>query len=241
MADEKKDNVTDLTSGEGSGDGGSEANKPAKAAKPPKQPRPAKEAAPMPDTKAKGKKKKGGKLKIILVIVLLLLIAGFVFEEIYYNYLGTRSIIIGAVVKLDPDFTESDQLLDEKRAELEALEAQLTARERAAASREAQNVRRSEELAQWEQELSDLENWLSPLYRRRMTAQELEDMQSLSVSYSRMAPESAADRLAELAELSELDDVAAILYYMSERNAAAILASMEPEFAAEVTKILLYK
>ena len=240
MADEKN-GTTDLMSDEDSGNGGSDKKKPAKAPKQAKQPKPAKEPAPKPEPKAKSGKKKGGKLKVILVIVLLLLIAGFVFEEIYYNYLGTRSIIINAVVRLDPDFTESDELLDDKRAELAELETQLTSRERTAASREAQNVRRSEELARWEQELSDLENWLLPLYRRQMTTQELEDMESLSISYSRMSPESAADRLTELAELSELDDVAAILYFMNERNAAAILASMEPDFAAEITKILLYK
>jgi len=51
-----------------------------------------------------------------------------------------------------------------------------------------------------------------------------------------MAPEAAA---VILAELRDPQNVAVILYYMSERSAAAILSALEPEFAAKITEILL--
>ena len=61
-------------------------------------------------------------------------------------------------------------------------------------------------------------------------------MQSLSRSYAQIAPAAAADILIKL---KDEQHVAAILYFMSERNAAAILSAMESEFAARITDILL--
>ena len=76
-----------------------------------------------------------------------------------------------------------------------------------------------------------------PLYRREMTEEELEDMMSISTLYTQMAPEAAAARLVRLYDPR---DVAAILYFMGERNAAAIMSVMTVEYAAEITEILLY-
>ena len=235
MADNINDDFTDLTEEEGSGETEEKKEKPKRE---PRQRKPPKEESQEPNKKAKKGKKKGKKLKIILIIVLVLLVAGFVFEEVYYNILGTRDMLIDAVVKLDPDFRAREAKLDEREASLLKLQTELDARERTASSRETQNLKRTTELDDREKTLDDLQQRLTPLYRRAMTEQELEDMVSLSRSYSRMAPEDAA---VILLELSQPDDVAAILYYMNERNAAAILAVMEPEFAATITDILLYK
>jgi len=77
-----------------------------------------------------------------------------------------------------------------------------------------------------------------PLYRRPdITDQELEDMISLSRTFTQMSPETAA---VILVQLYDPRDVASLLYYMGERNAAAILAVMDISYAAEITEILLY-
>jgi len=77
-----------------------------------------------------------------------------------------------------------------------------------------------------------------PLHRREpMTEEEIDDMVSLSRTFTQMSPEDAA---AILVQLYDPRDVAAILYFMSERNAGAILATMSERYAAEITEILLY-
>ena len=208
--------------------------KPQKAPKPPPPP----QRAVVPEYRIETKKKKGGLLKVILLIVLLLLIAGFVFEEVYFNYLGTRDIVVDALVAFDPTYKTRDELLAVREDEVGRKKAELDTRERSVASKESQNARRGAELDKREEELRELEQYLIPLHLREMTEQELADMQSISKSYSLMPPESAADILNEIIYP---DDVAAILYYMNERKAAAILAVMDPEFSARITEILLYK
>jgi flagellar motility protein MotE (MotC chaperone) len=72
--------------------------------------------------------------------------------------------------------------------------------------------------------------------RRELTEQELADIQSVSRTYAQMPPETAAEILMEL---YEMHDVARILFHMTERNVAAILAALEVEYAARVTEMLL--
>ena len=209
-------------------------------AKPAKAPRRARPSGnePVSLQRASVGKKKGRKLKIILIIVLVVLIAGFVFEEVYFNFLGTRDLFINAVVRLDPDFRSREAELDDREAELDSFEAELDAREGALQNRETQLDRRSSQLDGREAALSEqliLDDL--PRFRRSMSEQEVLDMESLSRSYSLMAPEAAA---VILGELVVSDDVAAILYFMPERSAAAILSVMDAEFAAEITEILLY-
>ena len=200
-------------------------------------------ASPEEDTKKPKKSKKAGKkkdgiLKVVLVIILTILIAGFVFEELYYNSLGTREMLIDAVVRLDPEYGSREKNLDEREAAISTLESQLELRERTITSREKQNDSRTTDLQKREVEFQNMvSSWSAPLYKREMTEQELLDMQSLSRAYSLMTPEAAA---AILIELGQIEDVAAILYHMTNRNASAILAVMDPGYAAEITNILLY-
>ena len=239
MAD--NDNITDLA-GEGDSGGAEtgEQGKTQKAAKAKKAPQAPKDMppAPAPQAVAKKKKKKGRKLKIILILVLVVLVVGFVAEEIIFNYLGVRDMFIDAVISLDPEYGEREQRYVDWEADLTARESEMSRREQAVQSRQGQNERRTIELNLMEEELKEQQQSLTPLWRRVMSEQELADMQSLSRSYALMAPETAAERLVQL---EDMEDVAAIMYYMVERNAAAILAAMEPEYAAALTEILLYK
>ena len=242
MAERTNDDFADLTDDESESETNEKARTPAaqKNPRPPAAAKAAKEKAPKmsrKERKALGIKKKGGKLKIILLIILVLLVAGFVAEEVYFNWLGTRDMVIDAVIKLDPNIRARGARLDAREAALAEKEEAFEARERQVLTRETQNERRKAELDRTAAELADRELRATPIYRRQMSEQELEDMVSISRAYSQMQPESAA---AILGELDSNEDVAAILFYMTERNAAAILAVMEPEYAARITSILLY-
>ena len=174
----------------------------------------------------------------------------------YFDVLSARAItadivtepVLEFIVWLDPDLYELDkQLTDEaeiRETELDQREAAVSEREEeisqleektAALERElnARNIR----LNQREAEINAMRERTIPLYRRDMTPQELEDMISYSTTFSRMSPDDASEILVNI---HTTDDVASILYYMSERNAAAIMAAFEPEFAAEVTNVWLY-
>ena len=236
MPDNINDDFSDLTIDD-TVEESEEEYKPVKETKPPRLPKPPGAAKDVAEAKSGSGKKKGRKLKIILIIVLVLLVAGFVFEEVYFNYLGLRDVLIDTVVRLDPDYRDREETLNEREAEQIKTKTELDARDKTITSRETQNERRSAELKRQEEDISDREKRLIPLYRRQLSEEEQADMSSISLSYSRMAPEDAA-RI--LLELDNPEDVAAILYFMSERNAAAILAVMEPQFAARITEIWLY-
>ena len=246
----ENDSITDLTQDD-SADGNMKGKqgtgaKPAEGAKAPKAPKPQKPqaapaAAPLPEAGAKRKKKKKkkkGKLKIILILLLVVLAVGFVTEEIIINFFGVRDMFIDAVISLDPEYADREQDYIKREEELDAKEKELNRREQSVLSRENANERRRIELDLREEEVAEREESALPLWSRLMSEQELADMQALSRSYALMAPEAAA---AILMELDSPQDVAAILYHMSERSRASILTAMESEFAALLTEILLYK
>ena len=203
----------------------------------PRPPQPVRNYEPAQNGKGRKKKKKHRLLVIILILVIVILVGGFVFEELYFNFLHLRDAFIDAVVRLDPDYRSREMRLDDRETDIYKRETELKEREKTVDSKETQNIRRSAELDAREKKLSDQEAWMTPKLRSQLTAQEILDMQSLSKSYAQMAPDAAA---AILVKLKRPDDAAIVLYYMTERNAGAILAAMEPDFAAAITEILLY-
>jgi len=253
------DDITDLTEGEeSSGPAGKGKQKAQKAPKTPKEPKENK-GKDKKESKESGEEadKKGGAAGIIIIMILVLtiLICGFG-AAMYFNVLGARSIVAGAVndplirlvIWLDPVFSSVDDKMRaeaasqakrhaEKDAELESRDEEVTIREEGINSREAQLDRREKELDSREAQIIAMYERTVPLYRRDMTEQEQEDMESLSRTYSQMSPSDAAARLVRLYDPR---DVAAILYFMAERPRAAILAAMDPAYAAEITEILLY-
>jgi len=247
VADEE---ITDLTGDDEEESGAKGKQKKEKA---PKEPKGKKEKIP----KEKGEKKGGaGGVILIMLLVLVLLIGGFA-AAIYFDVFEARIIVADAInepltrliIWLDPGFSTVDQQMRDEAAarerritELETdLEGRIVAaeeRENEIFSREQQLDKRASELNSREQQIIQMYERTIPLYRREdRTDQELEDMLSLSRTYSNMDAETAAEIMIKL---HDPKDVAAILYYMSERNSALILAEFRPEYAAEITEILLY-
>ena len=210
---------------------------------------------------AKGEKKKGGKFLLILIIalVLLVLIAAFC-AIVYFNWWGMGDKVlnpigdwlVGVVVWLNPEFRSIDQEMraaneerikdiDEQHKELDRRGEEVAAREEAAVALEVQLDRRGAALDRQEEQLKKQQQQqqqqsLPPAFQRELTEQELADLQSLSRTYAQMAPASAA---AIMLELYRPEDFATIIYFMVERNAAAILAELPPKIAALITEYLL--
>ncbi|MCL2226411.1 MAG: hypothetical protein FWB97_02135 [Oscillospiraceae bacterium] len=245
------EDITDLTEDE-------ESEPKTKSKKPPKEKKEKKEKA--------GKKSKGGEVSLvrkrrgktiiilcILLFVILVIATAVVF--LYYNLFEARYIVgeyvheplIAVAVWFNPELMELDEelrvayeartrVLDTREAGQDRREEELLDREYYANARELALDRRSIALDRREEQINAMLDTTIPIFRRTMTEQERLDLESLSRTYAQMAPVAAAGILAEL---PEPEDAAVILFFMAERNAGAILAAMDPDFAAAITEILL--
>jgi len=256
MADNINEDVTDLTD-----DSVAEAQEQPKRRRdaqttPPPPPPVDKKGAKTADKTGNGKKKKKNRLLILLLIGIPVILIGAFVTLVIINLFGMRDIVggflkdplIDAVVWFDPEFssveatireagTKRQKELDERENGIAEREAELEGLGLALDDRETQLDRRSDALDRREQNISQVETSANvPVYQRVLTEKEIEEMQSLSRSFSSMSPEAAAGILAEL---YTLEDAATILFYMTERNAGAILAVLDVEIAARITEILL--
>ena len=249
MAD---DEVTDLTE-DGDSGAADTGKKKGKAPKEPKAPKEKKEKAPK-EKKSQSGGGAGG-IIVIMILVLIILIGGFG-AALYLDMFSAREIVaeivteplLGIITWLDPGYSSIEQRqraeaeaqerknaareleLDEREANIELMEAILDTREALLDRRDAEQDRREEQIiAMYERTV--------PLYRRELTDEVLEEMNTLARTYTNMSPETAAGILVRLYDIR---DVASILWYMSERNAAALLAAFTPEYAAEITELWLY-
>ena len=248
---EKNNDVTDNAA---AAEGGAENGK-AKTRQPKPTPAPNPQTPEAAGKGRKGRKGKKGKNKlskprrrlILLIIVIgavALLAAAVVLEVFFLNWFGTRDLLISGVTSLDPDFAREKRnleartmALDEFESELDRREIEMELRELEVTQLESRLETRRVELDIIERGLIDWENRLLPIYRRNITPELQEEMESISRMYTQMSPEKAAEILFEL---DDIQDVVAILYYMTERNASAILAVIEPEQAARITELLIY-
>jgi len=257
MAD---DDVTDLTEeGSGAPAKGKKAPKAPKAPKEPVEAKDAKDPKGKKDKGSKGKKEKGGAAGIIIMmlLVLIILIGGFT-AALYFDVFSARVIIadvlteplLDVIIWLDPEYHTIRQRLneeeeasvrrfEERTEQLNRREAELDAWESMVATREQIVERRTHDLDRREEQIIAMYERTIPLYRRlpEMSEQDMEDMISLTATFTSMSPEIAATILVQLYDPR---DVASILYYMSERNAAAIMAQFDTRYAANITEILLY-
>jgi len=252
MAEEITDLGEDEES-EGAGKGKKKQPK-EKKAKEPKAPKAVQAKGGKPGEKFVFEKKKGKKtlVIIIIVVVVLVLIAAFG-TLIYFNLFGLGEIVlnpisdwlIGVVVWMNPEFKSVEQELKtvhdarieqlaETEQELSKREEEVKAREDAVNTRETQLDRRSAALDRREEQQALEER--TPAFQRILTDSELADFRSLSNTFAQMPPASAA---VILMEMYRPEDLATIIYFMNDRNAAAVLAEMNPLVAALIAEYLL--
>lgn len=177
--------------------------------------------------------KKKGHRGLVVIITLLIIIAALIFVIFKFNVFGMRDGFFSFLHSLDPDYVAVEQLevqLNDKELELQERETKL-------AHDEAALAKQAEELTKKETQLSSTERETEPIYRGLISEQDLEDMKSLSKIFSSMSAESAASILSSL---YTVEDMTAIIYFMSESSAASIMQVLDVELAAEITNALLH-
>jgi flagellar motility protein MotE (MotC chaperone) len=185
-----------------------------------------------PQKNRRAGKKKTPLIIFIVAFFLLCAIGLFVFAVTQFDQWGLRTSFIESVNKLDPLYAS----LASRLAAVDLRETAVAAREEEAAAEEARLEEWNAALRQREVDLDGAERDRIPIYRAPSSPQEVADLESLGKIYAAMTPERAAEILARL---YANEDMAAILYYMSEKSAAPILSAMDSRLAADITEILL--
>lgn len=179
------------------------------------------------------KKKKGKAFRIILPLILILIIIGTLVVAVLYNLFSFRDILFDTVYSLDPEYRAVESI----KAGLDLREQELDKKEERILKSEQRLNGLEEKLNERDKELDRREIENIPIYLRPMTDEDLESMKSISRVYSEMAPEDAAEILASL---YSVEDMTAILYYMSEKKSAEILAVIDRGLAVEITDMLIH-
>lgn len=269
MADNKNDDITDLTEDEESSQKPKQKGKKEKKEKAPALTPEEKKAAK--EEKKAGKKagtvkKKGGILKLLLILLPVIIVAAFVVALIFnlYNIRGiigeyVNKPLISVITWFDPELHSVKKTIVQRGNEQrEDLEAEYQARKGELDEREQDIIKREMELEGRITEATDREKQLDSrsksLDRREanLNTTEVGDVplylrvwtdEELTAmqSISRTYSNMTPSVAAViLAELHEPDDAAMIIYHMSERGAAAIMEVMDSDLAARLTEILLY-
>lgn len=177
--------------------------------------------------KKKRKRKKGKLILVCAIILLLTLAAGFVFVVLQFNPFEMRTAVFGFIHNLDPDYKA-----------VYLLEASVTERETALNTREATLDSLQETLSKREADIVAAESSTTPVYRPPVNEDDVIYMQNIGKIYAAMEPGNAANIMVKL---YSVEDMAAIIYYMKQSSAAAILELMEPSVAAQITDKLLHE
>lgn len=180
------------------------------------------------------KKKKGGSIKLFIFLILFFVALVCSAVVIYINdFFAVQTTIIEIAHSIDPEYrgiTEKEAELNLRDEKQEALQAKLDAEEKRLATLE-------QELAKKEQDVAILERSKTPVYRPPINEDDVVYMQNIGKIYGAMEPANAAKAMAEL---RSVEDMAAIIYFMSQKNAAAVLELMDPKIAALITEQLLH-
>lgn len=180
--------------------------------------------------KPKKKKSKLGLMITVFILVLALAATGYV---IFRNdFWGVRTAVFTFVHNLDPEYKE----LTEWEATLTTKEETLTLREQEVDTAQTDLDAYSTELDEREKYLADLEASRVPVYRPPINEDDVVYMQNIGKIYAAMEAKNAADIMVRL---YSIEDMAAIIYYMEQTSAAAVLEQMKAEIAADITDQLL--
>lgn len=184
---------------------------------------------------ADGKKKKRKKSKVAPFLILFFVILALLtvtYVTFYFNFWNVRTTVFTFVHGLDPDY----RAIELREQELEVWEEKLEALN-------SQSITERNELASLEAQLKEKEAYLAnqeasrkPIYRPPVNEEDALYMQGIGKIYSSMEPENAAEIMTRL---YTIQDMAAIIYYMSQASAGAIMECMDPDTAAAITDRLL--
>ena len=180
---------------------------------------------------AKRRKRRAKGILIITIIMFVLIVAGAV--ALYFlGFLDPLLPLVGMTPR-------AEIVTFEKRQEqLIALEKALDLREQAVAEREEKVERKAQKLSELEDELEEREN--APIDFNDKISQtdeaRLDNLKKVSKICSTMEAEAAAK---VLIELGSVDEMALVIYFMSEDAAADIMAALPEMTAARIMSLIM--
>jgi flagellar motility protein MotE (MotC chaperone) len=182
--------------------------------------------------KEKPRKKRKGFIIVFILVFLFVIIGGAVLMFIY-DFFSIQGIVFEFLHNLDPDYAQNVTIKErnnvQKEAELEAFEEELNARQTGLDIRQR-------ELDEAEASLESAQGNINPIYWPPVNEEDIQFMEDISTTFAAMEPVNAADIMVRL---YDVEDMAAIIYYMDEDAAGAILESMSAVTAAQITNALL--
>ena len=194
---------------------------------------PAGEARKTRGKKRAGKKRRSASL-IVGILIIIVLFIGFAFTVFYFDFFNVRTGFFAFLHGIDPDYrgmTEREAAIAEKTLELSNREQGITAEEDRLKAVESGLSERETAVIQREQ-------IKTPIYRPPVNDEDVVYMKSIGKIYASMDPVAAADIMVRL---YSTEDMAAVIYYMTQPEAAAILERMPANTAADITDRLLHE
>ncbi len=162
--------------------------------------------------------------------ILLVLLLGIIFGAgaLWYDLLGARKATISLLQSVDPEMRAREAWIVTQEEAMEKLETDLMSRESAVAKREkdvdAQIMALQERIKQFED-----------IQKDPNSPQELRALELAGI-YVNMDDKKAAEILQEM---SDPNEVIRILKHMKEEKVASIMAAMEVDYAAQLSRTIL--
>lgn len=179
------------------------------------------------ETKKK-KKKKTGFGKILIILILIVVLIGGAGAALYFS--GNLTAVFDAVgLKLPskgPSIAEQQAELDRRKAELDTYEQSLNELKAELDDRQA---------ALEEAQMPEVQDTTFEGIRAGFSEEKLTELQQIGTIYSKMDATSAA---AIMTQLYDSQQIAVIVFYMQPAASAAVLEKLDPELAADVTRIM---
>lgn len=182
--------------------------------------------------KEKGKKKKSGLRKIIIILFVLIILVGGAVAALYFSgNLDTAFEAVGlkkpaaliTIEELETALGQRETALNEKEKELGALQEKLDAQQKALDD------------AQSATSASAAANMTFEEIRSGFSEKKLSELKQVGAIYSKMDAAAAA---AIITNIYDDQQIAVIIYHMQPAAAALVLANLDAQLAADVTKIL---
>ena len=183
-----------------------------------------------PKLKPKVAKKSRVKFLLIIIIALVVIAAIAVLVlGVMKNLFGIRNSMMNFLGSMDPNYVT-----------VEAQDASLKKREQSVTDREKAVKEQEDGLKDKEKELDTREknvgNGTFAEYIAGFSNEHISQLQQLASVYSNMDAKAAA---AALSKLGNVEDMAVVINYMKDQNAAALMNNLDADTAAKITEYIL--
>lgn len=175
--------------------------------------------------------KKKSKVKVFPILIVLVIIAAIavLVLGVMKNLFGIRNSMMNFLGSMDPNY----KTMEAQDASLKKREQSVTSREEAAKEQEEALKKKEDELKIREKNVG---NGTFAEYIAGFSNEHISQLQQLASVYSNMDAKAAA---AALSKLGNIEDMAVVINYMKDQNAAALMNNLDADTAAKITEYIL--